>query len=246
MNLSQDFKKQARSALKGHWFVAIIASFIAAFFGALNGSGVSFSFSTGSSSSGNVDPGTGTPTPYEFGSAIDPDVLLAIVGVFLVIWLILLVVSIILWVIGRGINVGYSKFNINLIDSKPAKIRDIFDSFSQLKTSLVASILMAIYTMLWSMLFIIPGIIATYSYAMTSFVLAENPEMSANEAIRESKRLMKGNKWRLFCLQLSFIGLMIIGALTLGIGLIWIIPYQQATFAAFYRDICPAKDEVVA
>lgn len=105
---------------------------------------------------------------------------------------------------------------------------------------------MFIYSMLWSILFIIPGIIASYSYAMTSFVLADNPEMSANEAIRESKRLMKGNKWKFFCLQLSFIGLMIIGALTLGIGLIWIIPYQQATYAAFYRDICPAKDAAVA
>ncbi len=246
MKLSQDFKKQAKSALKGHWFVAIIASFIAAFFGALNGSGSSFSFSSSSSSSGNVDPGTGTPTPDVMDPAIDTELILTIIGAFLVIWLIVLVVAIILWVIGRGINVGYSKFNINLIDSKPAKIRDLFDSFGQLKTSLVANILMGIYTMLWSMLFIIPGIIATYSYAMTSFVLAENPEMSANEAIRESKRLMKGNKWRFFCLQLSFIGLMIVGALTLGIGYIWIVPYQQATFAAFYRDICPAKDEVVA
>lgn len=243
MNLSQDLKKQARSSLKGHWFGAIIASFIASFFGALNWSGASFSFNFDTSS---TDTGTGTINPDEFGAAIDPDVLLAFVGVFLVIWLILLVVSIILWVIGRGINIGYSKFNIDIIDGNKARVRDLFSRFSQLKTSVGASILMFIYSMLWSILFIIPGIIASYSYAMTSFVLADNPEMSANEAIRESKRLMKGNKWRFFCLQLSFIGLMIIGALTLGIGLIWIIPYQQATYAAFYRDICPAKDAAVA
>lgn len=93
MNLSQDLKKQARSSLKGHWFGAIIASFIASFFGALNWSGASFSFNFDTSS---TDTGTGTINPDEFGAAIDPDVLLAIAGVFLVIWLILLVVSIIL------------------------------------------------------------------------------------------------------------------------------------------------------
>jgi uncharacterized membrane protein len=72
--------------------------------------------------------------------------------------------------------------------------------------------------------------------------MAENPDMSANEAIRESKRLMKGNKWRFFCLQLSFIGWELLAIFfTAGIGLLWVVPYQQAAYAAFYRDICPKQ-----
>lgn len=72
---------------------------------------------------------------------------------------------------------------------------------------------------------------------MTSYILAENPEMSAGEAIDRSEELMKGNKWRLFCLQFSFIGWSILCAFTLGIGTLWLTPYMEAASAAFYRDI---------
>ena len=90
---------------------------------------------------------------------------------------------------------------------------------------------------LWMLLFIIPGIVAAYRYAMTSFILAENPELTAGEAINCSKELMDGNKWRLFCLNFSFIGWIILCGFTLGIGYLWLTPYEQAANAAFYRDI---------
>ena len=84
---------------------------------------------------------------------------------------------------------------------------------------------------------IIPGIIATYSYAMTEFILAENPDLTASEAIARSKEMMSGNRWRLFCLHFSFIGWDILSSLTLGIGNMWLRPYKQAANAAFYREI---------
>ena len=85
---------------------------------------------------------------------------------------------------------------------------------------------------------IITGIIAGYSYAMTSYILAENPELTASEAIERSKQMMSGNRWRLFCVQISFIGWEILSALlTFGIGGLWITPYKQAATAAFYREI---------
>ncbi len=87
------------------------------------------------------------------------------------------------------------------------------------------------------MLFVIPGILATYSYAMVPYILAENPTLPANKAIKRSKELMKGNRWRLFCLLLSFIGWRIVSGLTLGIGFFWEIPYEQASVAAFYRNL---------
>ena len=93
------------------------------------------------------------------------------------------------------------------------------------------------FSIIQDTLFIIPGIVATYSYAMTEFILAEHPELTASEAIAQSKEMMTGNRWRLFCLHISFIGWDILCAFTLGIGNLWLRPYKQAANAAFYREI---------
>ncbi len=110
-------------------------------------------------------------------------------------------------------------------------------------------ILSTIYIFLWTLLLIIPGIIKSYSYALTPYILVEHPEMSANEAIEESMRLMDGHKFDLFYLQLSFIGWAILSILSLGLGFFWLIPYQMTAQAAFYRDIkneaMPLQDNVI-
>ncbi|MBP5599690.1 MAG: DUF975 family protein, partial [Lachnospiraceae bacterium] len=100
---------------------------------------------------------------------------------------------------------------------------------------------MAIFILLWTLLFYIPGIIAVFKYSMAPYILMDHPEMTGGEAITASKNLMKGKKWKLFCVEFSFIGWCLLGALTFGIAYIWIGPYMQATVAAFYEDI---KDEV--
>ena len=102
---------------------------------------------------------------------------------------------------------------------------------------MLADILMSIFTFLWSLLLFIPGIVKAYSYSMTMYVLADHPEMSATDAIAESQRIMQGNKWRLFCLDLSFIGWLFLCALTLGILTLWIAPYQETARAEFYESI---------
>lgn len=110
-------------------------------------------------------------------------------------------------------------------------------------------ILSTIYIFLWTLLLIIPGLIKSYSYALTPYILIEHPEMSANEAIEESMRLMDGHKFDLFYLQLSFIGWAILSILSLGLGFFWLIPYQMTAQAAFYRDIkneaMPLQDNVI-
>lgn len=110
-------------------------------------------------------------------------------------------------------------------------------------------ILSTIYIFLWTLLLIIPGIIKSYSYALTPYILVEHPEMSANEAIEESMSLMDGHKFDLFYLQLSFIGWAILSILSLGLGFFWLIPYQMTAQAAFYRDIknraMPLQDNVI-
>ena len=84
---------------------------------------------------------------------------------------------------------------------------------------------------------IVPGIIKGYAYSATYYLLRENPDMTAMDALRESQRLMNGNKMRLFCLDLSFLGWYLLSIVTFGIALIWVMPYHEAARAAFYEDI---------
>ena len=97
--------------------------------------------------------------------------------------------------------------------------------------------LMVIFICLWSLLLVIPGIIKCFSYAMTPFILEEHPELTANEAIDHSRAMMKGHKFDLFWLYLSFIGWGILCIPTLGIGTFWLIPYMQTAQASFYEDV---------
>ena len=139
-------------------------------------------------------------------------------------------------------TLGYVKFNLNLIDRKPANIADLFSEFHRFGTAFLMQLLRSIYTILWTLLLIIPGIYASYGYTMTPYILLENPNMTANEAIKASKELMHGNRWRLFCLEISFIGWSLLAALfTCGIGYLWLVPYMEASFAAFYREIKAEK-----
>ena len=240
MKSLRELKEQALSALKGHWFIAIIASFIASMLGGLSMSGGSTSVELNFGESG-------MPPIEELLVGLDPDTMEMVLTVFSIMmtWItvmaiLLSIYSIVYFIVGGAVAVGYSQFNVDLIDGKKARLASLFDSFNIWSTALISRILMGIYTFLWSLLFFIPGIIASFSYAMVPFVLAENPTLTANEAIAESKILMKGNKWRLFCLNFSFIGWYLLGVLTLGISNIWVIPYHQAAVAAFYRDIKPA------
>ncbi len=94
-----------------------------------------------------------------------------------------------------------------------------------------------LFVYLWSLLFVIPGIIKMLSYAMTNYILVDKPELSANQAINLSKDMMYGHKFDLFYLYLSFIGWFILAFLTLGIGFLWFYPYAQTAQASFYLDV---------
>lgn len=103
--------------------------------------------------------------------------------------------------------------------------------------TLTTHLLKTVFLILWTLLFIIPGIIKSLSYAMTDYLLVDHPELTANEAITKSRELMNGNKLRLFLLYLSFIGWFLLCILTLGFGLLFLIPYVKAAEAAFYLDL---------
>lgn len=96
---------------------------------------------------------------------------------------------------------------------------------------------MSVKIMLWCLLLFIPGIVMSFAYALTPYILQEQPELSAWEASSRSREMMKGHKFDLFYLYLSFIGWFILSILTCGVGFIWLIPYMQMTVAAFYEDL---------
>ncbi len=114
----------------------------------------------------------------------------------------------------------------------------LFDGFtSDFGGIFLIGLMTYIFTFLWTLLFIIPGIIKSYSYSMAYYIKVDNPEYDWKQCIDESRRIMKGNKWKLFCLDFSFIGWIIVGALCLGVGTLWVTPYQYAARANFYEHI---------
>ena len=98
-------------------------------------------------------------------------------------------------------------------------------------------LLRGVYTFLWTLLLIVPGIVKSLSYAMTPFILKDNPKASYDKAIIYSMRLMQGHKMDLFVLYLSFIGWFILSCLTLGIGFVFLVPYCQMSLARFYEEV---------
>ena len=116
-------------------------------------------------------------------------------------------------------------------------VGDQFNVFSKYGRTLGTSLLMTLYILLWCLLFVIPGIIMSYAYAMTPYIMNDRPDLDASDCIHESRVMMKGYKWKLFCLDLSFIGWALLCILTLGIGFLWLQPYIEASHAKFYEEL---------
>ena len=133
---------------------------------------------------------------------------------------------------------------LNMAEGVKPEVKDLFAHFQEFWGAFKVTFLVGLFTGLWSMLFVIPGIVKSYSYAMAHFILLENPGMSCVDAITRSRQLMDGHKAELFVLRLSFIGWHFLCILTFGIGYLWLIPYQNAAEAAFYHNLTdptPAK-----
>lgn len=154
--------------------------------------------------------------------------------------------SIIPLIIGGPFALGLAIFSLSLARNKEAKIAQIFQGFDNFVSALCTYLLMLLYILLWTLLLIVPGIIAGLSYAMTFYILADNPSIKAGDALRNSKVMMNGYKLKLFYLCLRFFGLGLLCILTLGIGFLWLLPYVQVCLATFYDDIKVPADTPVA
>jgi len=141
---------------------------------------------------------------------------------------------------------AYYLMDVSINENEGKNFELLIEGFKKsLVNSIVANILVGIFTFLWSLLFIIPGIIKYYAYSMTPFIIADEPDIDFMEAIKKSQELMRGHKFRLFKLQLSFIGWFLLGALAFGIGLFFVYPYYQLAHANFYLDIRPKKQKTI-
>ena len=145
------------------------------------------------------------------------------------------VVSLLLMPLAWGFSMAFLLNRRGVED--PFGIDKMFAGYKDFGRIFVTLLLQQIYILLWTLLLIIPGIVKSLSYAMTSFILFDNPEMKNNEAIELSMKMMDGHKVDLFWLQLTFIGWAILCILTLGIGFFWLIPYIQASMVEFYKEV---------
>jgi uncharacterized membrane protein len=145
--------------------------------------------------------------------------------------------SIVSFVILSPITFGIYAYYLQLIRGQQPKLETIFSGFQKFGTTLLLNLLMTIFVLLWTLLLIIPGIIASFRYAMAWYILHDNPEIRAIDAIRQSKAMMQGYKGQLFLLYLSFIGWFILCILSFGIGFLWLLPYIQSSSSAFYENL---------
>ena len=144
-------------------------------------------------------------------------------------------------IVGGPLELGLANYFLLLARRESAQVEDLFKGFNSFANALVLYIVRTIFTVLWFLLFIVPGIVAALRYSMAFYILNDNPEMSGMEAINKSKEMMLGHKGKLFGLYFSFIGWGLLGILTLGIGYLWLIPYMKMSEANFYEDLKSAQ-----
>ena len=216
-----DMKTRAREALQHNWVLAVGTGFLACVLG-----GSDFP---------RIDVTIRRVIENSSNAFFEP---LQAFFIFLntysyVIWLWWLVIMI----IGGATNIGYARFNLSLVERANPSFDQLFSEFVRFPRSIAMNLLRLIYTLLWTLLLIIPGIVASLSYAMTPYIMAEDVDIGANEAITISKEMMNGHKATLFYLYFSFIGWVLLCGLTFGIGYLWLNPYISAAKANFYRDV---------
>lgn len=221
---SSELRAMARRNLEGTWGISVGVALVAALLGGLivgTGSNINFNF--------NED--TVCNLPPIFWTVLLP--LVSLAGLL----------GIVSFILGGTVELGYAKFLLKQYDRKELQFSDLFSQFERFGTGFAQKFLRTLYTCLWALLLVIPGIVKGLSYAMTPFILEEHPEMTASEAIKASMKLMDGHKMDLFILGLTFLGWEILACLTMGIGFLFLNPYMNAAYAAFYRSISTGRQE---
>jgi uncharacterized membrane protein len=145
--------------------------------------------------------------------------------------------SILTLILAGPMALGAAIFSLSISRGKEARLEQIFNGFTNFSTAFITYILLFVIILLWTLLLIIPGIIAALGYSMTFYIIADDPTIKPQEAMKKSKAMMNGHKVKLFYLFLRFFLLALLCILTLGIGFLWLIPFCHVTLAKFYDDV---------
>lgn len=228
MRLAKDFRKIAIRSLEKSYWVALVVAIVASVLGSM--------FLTG--------PFTGSFFSVVLGRSIVTDngldSIQAIPTIVVLIFFLVAtsIIAIIQLLAGGAAEIGICKYNISMMDNPDdARFSNMFKGFDVFGKALGLRFWQLLLILLWTLLFVFPGIIAAYRYSMAPYIMADNPDISIRDAVRQSKQMMHGNKWRLFCLHFSFAGWILLGILTLGIGYVFLAPYINAASAAFYLEV---------
>lgn len=230
MNRSE-LKQRAKEGLKKYYWMALLVSVIASMFG-VNHNGTSFNVSIPASGAGSSQSSGG-----DINLAATVMILVVCLIAFLVVWILALAIQSFL---SNVVEVGLCSYFIESQSTgTDAGFAKLFYGFSCGNYINVVKVMFMqkIFIFLWSLLLIIPGIIKAYEYAMVPYIVAEDPNIGYKEALERSKDMMNGHKFELWVLQLSFIGWMLLGVLACCIGTIFVLPYQNATYAEYYMEL---------
>lgn len=247
-------KERGKAAFKANYWKCVLVALILAF---LTGSGASTSGSDTYESTKEIMNGaTLNPATLALGdgfgemqSAMDSalsspggtSVLAAIVGVVMIFAIVAVVLGVLLGLlVFNPLVVGCQKYFVSNAADEDKSLGQMGFAFKKgfYKNVVLTMFLRGLFNGLWYLLFIVPGIVKSYEYRMIPYLLAENPEMDWRDAFAESKRMMDGQKWDTFVLDLSFIGWNILAAITFGlVGIFYSTPYQFATNAELYRAL---------
>ncbi len=176
------------------------------------------------------------------------------IGVIIVVGIILAVSEYVPFasIILTGIfSVGLAIVMLEIVRGWQVEFGDAFKGFNNFGTNCLAGVLVTVFTALWSLLFVIPGIVKAYSYAMTFYILADHPEMKPKDAITASRIMMDGHKFDLLVLELSFFWWYLLCGITFGLACLYVVPYVSAARAKFYdtikdeKNLFPAAKETV-
>ena len=222
---SKELRTKAWESLKGKYWMAFAVIIVTGLIGSIGNSFVSFGQQLGEVL-GLVDPAEMDSTMALGAIVLNGVVIISsIIGALFSIF------------VTNAITVGVSNYFIKNTYSKPS-FGDAFSGFKVKYGRNIGTLLLAgIKTVLWTLLFIIPGFIKSFEYAIIPYILADEPEISSKDAFKKAKEMMNGNKWRLFKLEFSFIGWTLLCVLTLGIGTFFLIPYSNAATAEFYVEL---------
>lgn len=139
--------------------------------------------------------------------------------------------------LGGPLTLGVVGYCLKLQRGEEVAAEDVLQGFQQYVPALTLYLLVVLFTFLWTLLLIVPGVIVGLNYFMAFYVLRDHPETKARQAMRISSQMMVGHKAQLFFLHLSFLGWALLAALTLGIGFLWLGPYVGVSLAGFYEEL---------